>query len=357
MKVCILGDGLTSLTLAKALVNLGIKVDIYSNQIGKKYNRIRTIGVSKSNLEFFNKNIINIEKLSWDVKKIEIYSEILNNERILKFQDNNQKLFSIIRNYQLITLLLSALKKNKLVSFRKKINSNFLNNNNYNLIFNCEHNNLVTKKIFFKKIKKNYNSFAYTTIIKHKKIINNDVAIQTFTKDGPIAFLPVSSTETSIVYSIKGRKKINLKKMINKYNKKYENIKLNQIFNFELKSVNLRSYYYKNILAFGDLLHKLHPLAGQGFNMSIRDISEISKIIKFRLDHGLDLDYSVCSDFEKNNKHKNYLFSNGIDFIHEFFSLENKIENNLFSKSVKFLGKNKITNNIFKNFADKGLVI
>ena len=29
MKVCILGDGLTSLTLAKALVNLGIKVDIY----------------------------------------------------------------------------------------------------------------------------------------------------------------------------------------------------------------------------------------------------------------------------------------------------------------------------------------
>ena len=28
MKVCILGDGLTSLTLAQAIVNLGINVDV-----------------------------------------------------------------------------------------------------------------------------------------------------------------------------------------------------------------------------------------------------------------------------------------------------------------------------------------
>ena len=30
MKVCILGNGLVSLTLAKSLVNLGINVDIFS---------------------------------------------------------------------------------------------------------------------------------------------------------------------------------------------------------------------------------------------------------------------------------------------------------------------------------------
>ena len=32
MNVCILGNGLTSLSLAKALVNLNINVDIISNQ-------------------------------------------------------------------------------------------------------------------------------------------------------------------------------------------------------------------------------------------------------------------------------------------------------------------------------------
>ena len=68
--------------------------------------------------------------------------------------------------------------------------------------------------------------------------------------------------------------------MINKYNFKYKIIKMNKPDCFELKSMSMRSYYYKNILAFGDLLHKLHPLAGQGFNMSIRDINELSKIIK-----------------------------------------------------------------------------
>ena len=145
--------------------------------------------------------------------------------------------------------------------------------------------------------------------------------------------------------------------MINKYNSRYEISKVNEIFNFELNSLQLRSYYHNNILAFGDLLHKLHPLAGQGFNMSIRDIKEISKLIKQRLDLGLDLDHSICSDFEKNSKHKNYLFSNGIDFIHEFFNFENKIKNNVFSKSVKFLGNNKITNDIFRDIADKGIII
>ena len=36
MKVCILGDGLTSLSLAKALVNKGIYTDVYLTQNYKK---------------------------------------------------------------------------------------------------------------------------------------------------------------------------------------------------------------------------------------------------------------------------------------------------------------------------------
>ena len=56
--------------------------------------------------------------------------------------------------------------------------------------------------------------------------------------------------------------------------------KIDKIENFDLKSIILRSYYHNNILAFGDLLHRIHPLAGQGFNMTIRDIILLIKIIK-----------------------------------------------------------------------------
>ena len=120
MNVCILGNGLSSLALAKSLVNTGLNVDIIFDEKKIKNNYDRTIGISKVNLEFFNKNILNINKLSWNINKIEIYSENLNNEKILNFQNNDQRLFSVIRNYELIDHLTKKLKKEKLCKFKKK---------------------------------------------------------------------------------------------------------------------------------------------------------------------------------------------------------------------------------------------
>ena len=60
MKICIIGNGLTSLTLAKTLVNQGIYVDIFI-KIMNIQNKIRTIGISKSNTDFFNQNILDIK--------------------------------------------------------------------------------------------------------------------------------------------------------------------------------------------------------------------------------------------------------------------------------------------------------
>ena len=111
MKVSILGSGLTSLTLAKILINQGINVDIFSNQKSRRDNKTQTLGISKSNIDFFNKNILNIEKFIWDINKIEIYSENLKNEKLLNFGNNNKTLFSIIRNFDLYNYLLLSLKK------------------------------------------------------------------------------------------------------------------------------------------------------------------------------------------------------------------------------------------------------
>ena len=169
--------------------------------------------------------------------------------------------------------------------------------------------------------------------------------------------MPVSKKETSIVFSVLGKKNINFENYIKKHSTKYKNIKINKVSIFELKSLNLRSYYYKNILAFGDMLHKLHPFAGQGFNMSIRDIKVIVKLIKNKINLGLDLDKSICLEFENETRHKNYLFSNAIDFMFEFFNFERKFKNKTLSKSVQYFGKKKYLNNLFIKFVDKGIVI
>ncbi len=355
MNVCIIGGGIVSLTLAKALVNEGIYVDFFSNQKFNQIDKSRTLGISKANVDFFNENILDIKKLLWNIDKIEIYSDNSRNEKILDFHNSNKNLFSIIKNYQLYKFLETSLRKKKL--FQNKSNYKYISNKNYNLIVNCDNKNSLSRKYFQKKIEKNYHSYAHTTILEHEKVVKNNTAVQIFTKKGPLAFLPISNIKTSIVYSARGLKDVDLRYLIKKYNNKYSIKKINKISNFKLSSLNLRNYHHKNILAFGDLLHKLHPLAGQGFNMSIRDIQILLKLIKIKLSQGLELDSSICKDFEKKMKHKNYLFSTGIDFVYEFFNFESKLNNSILSSSVKFLGKNKHANRFFTKLANDGIVI
>ena len=357
MKVCILGNGLSILTLAKALVNQNIYVELITQKKNIKIDQSRTIGISKSNSDFFKKNIINIEKLLWKLKKIEIYTDNLKNQKLLNFENNNEQVFSIVKNHELYKVLEKDLFKNKYFKKKCLANKNLSLINNYEIIINCDYFHNFTNNYFNKKIIKKYNNTAYTTIMRHKKIENN-IALQIFTKKGPLAFLPISNTETSIVYSIHNsiEKDDDIFDLIKKYNFKYKITKIDKFHSFELKSLNLRSYYHNNILAFGDLLHKIHPLAGQGFNMTIRDIKVLMNIIKDKLDLGLPLDSSVNKEFEKNLKHKNFIFSNGVDLIHEFFNIERKINNNVLSKSVQFLGKNSSVNNIFTKIADKGIL-
>ncbi len=357
MKVCIIGNGLVSLSLAKALVNKGISVDVFRSQKLNKYNENQTIGITRSNIKYFNKEIINIEKFHWKIKDIKIYSNDFSKNEILKFKDTNKYLFSIIKNHQLYEILDKDLKKNTFFNYKFFIDYKYILKQNYKLIINCDFKNEITKKFFSKKIEKKYDSFAYVTIINHKKIQNNRTATQIFTNKGPIAFLPISNSETSVVCSFKNNNnnKIDIIELIKEFNPKYKIRLIRDIVNYELKSSNLRNYYKDNILAFGDLLHKIHPLAGQGFNMSLRDIKELIKLIDKRINLGLELDRSICIDFENQTKDKNYIFSQGIDFIYEFFDLENKLNSNIFRQSINMFGKNKFLNNYFRKFADLGL--
>tara|TARA_B100000787_G_scaffold119525_1_gene89695 strand:- start:33 stop:1130 length:1098 start_codon:yes stop_codon:yes gene_type:complete len=363
MNICIIGDGLTSLSLAKNLINKKINIHYYHKNIIENQPSSRTIGISKNNLEYFRKEIHKIpKKFFWEIKKIEIYSEKLEKENLLSFEKDKTNLFYMVKNNDLYKSLINKISKNKF--FTKKIirnNSfyvNLLKKNNYDLIINCDSNNFLSKKFFIKKIEKNYDSLAYTTVLKHKKVVNN-IATQVFTKSGPIAYLPISNNETSIVCSLDTKdKKYNdgeILGLISKNNPKYKIFKTLKLSCFKLSLSNLRNYHHKNILAFGDLLHRIHPLAGQGFNMTIRDIKILSEIIQSKIDLGIQLDTLILEDFERETKNKNFLFSNSIDFIYEVFSFDKKIKNKSFNKILKIVGKNKKLTNYFIKLADKGL--
>ncbi|MAV61954.1 MAG: ubiquinone biosynthesis protein UbiB [Candidatus Pelagibacter sp.] len=361
MNICIIGDGLSSLALSKNLVNKKIKVFLYYKKIKKKYQN-QTLGISKYNYDFFNEEITNLKKgTSWNIKQIEIYLEKYKNEKILSINKSNEDLFCIVKINDIYKLLERSLKKNK---FFKKIlikNNNFykkiLDDKKYDLIINCEFKNKINTNFIYSKINKSYKSYAFTTIIDHTKI-NNRKAIQIFTKLGPIAFLPISNFQTSIVYSINDNKKIlddsEFIKLINQYNKNYKIRNYGNVEKFDLNFSVPRNYYYKNLMIFGDLLHRIHPLAGQGFNMTIRDIKILSKILQDRINLGLPIDSTVCIDFQNKSKHLNFVFSSGIDWIYEFFKFDSNIKSNYSKKFFKIINKNKFLLNFFEKFANKG---
>ena len=361
MRICLIGKNLTNFVLAKVLVNKKLSLDIIYNSDDKKINTSRTLGISEDNFNFLKKNCNNLKISKWPIKKIKIYGENKNSNKLFEFYNKNRENFFLIKYSEIYNYLQKSLFHNKNIKFiklRKNISDNyFIKAHKYNLIINSDTNSDITKKYFSKRLEKNYDSKAYTTIINHKKIINN-FAVQIFTRFGPLAFLPLSNTKTSIVFSLFNQKIKNqnqIEGLIRKYNFKYVINNMGDLEKYNLKFSILRNYYYKNILSFGDLLHKIHPLAGQGFNMTIRDIKTLSNIIEEKLNIGLELDNSILEEFENETKHRNYIFASAIDFIHEFFKLDSNIKNILSTSAFKIIGKNKMLNKYANYFANVGL--
>ena len=107
---------------------------------------------------------------------------------------------------------------------------------------------------------------------------------QFFLKEGPLAILPFSRNNFSFVWSVKKEFiKKNIKSIIAtkisevlKVNKK---INITGIQSYPLTLNLKRTYYKNNALILGEGLHTIHPLAGQGFNLVIRDIKKLKRYL------------------------------------------------------------------------------
>tara|TARA_Y100001970_G_scaffold445_1_gene525 strand:+ start:5462 stop:6544 length:1083 start_codon:yes stop_codon:yes gene_type:complete len=359
MKICLLGNNLTNFVLANTLAKKKIHIDIFSNSFSKSFNNsTRTIAISTDNYKFLSENIKGFNNLGWPSEKIKIFSEKKKSNELFEFKSKNKNNFYLIKYNKLITLVKKNVKYNKFIKINnsKIYNYTFLKKK-FNFIINSEQNNSITKKHFFKKIEKNYKSIAYTTLLNHKKI-ENKTAMQIFTKRGPLAFLPLSEKQTSVVFSSDSKLIINKKifyDYIHKYNLKYKIKSISDIEYFNIKFSFLRNYSFKNILAFGDLIHKVHPLAGQGFNMTIRDIKILSKILEENINIGNEDGETIANIFEKKTKHLNFIYGSGIDLINSFFKIDNRLNNKLSNPIFKILRNSNFINNYAEKLSNKGI--
>ena len=107
----------------------------------------------------------------------------------------------------------------------------------------------------------------------------------------------------------------------------------------------------------GDGLHAVHPLAGQGFNLVLRDIKKLSELIDKKLKLGLSLrDSSLLKDFCHARKPENTIVGLGINLTNIFFK-----DNIFFSPFKKVILNNiknfKLIKKISQSISDKGISV
>ena len=375
-KICIIGGSLTGLVTAISLSKLNCKIDLITGNLVKNFESSRTIAVSENNFHFLNKLNISksLKKEIWTCSKMKLYTEVKNEKFSEIFELNkegkNENIFYMVENSKIMKFMMNKVEKIKSISLKKnkKVSSIYTSgslkrvkfNNNiskYNLVIVCSgHNSTLIKNLFNDKIIKNsYKEFAVTTIINHMSLKNN-VARQIFLDKAIFAMLPISKTKTSIVWSIKNsmKEKSNffLKKKIKLYASNYlKSVKFTS--KIEKKDLNLlirNKYYLERTLLFGDALHLMHPFVGQSFNMTLRDLRCLEKILEEKINLGLDIGSSdVLSEFSNEAKPRNFSFSIGSDLLKNALPFK-KIRNDIF----KILNKSNFAKDVVFDVANRG---
>jgi 2-octaprenyl-6-methoxyphenol hydroxylase len=386
-KICIIGSGLTGLMIAYLLSKFRLQIDIVEQDFNKKKINPTKIALSKSSLdELCRYGLKDIRKKSNIIKNIYLHDSYssISLKQDLHFSVSNKKeaLAYIIDSNTLFSDIYKKLKSLKNINFLnkeilsindgkffKEITFKDLIKKNYNLIIFASANNLslLSKFKLRKVVDKSYNEDAYVFNLFHEKISNNS-ARQFFLKDGPLAFLPVSSAETSVIWSIKNNS-INKKYVSNKkYLSKFFNNHFKELFKeiisiSEINKFNLNYSFNelkdsKRTLLFGEIANKIHPIAGQGWNMTLRNIFSLIKVIKYSINLGLEIgnDIFIKKYLDETNLN-NLAFATLIDGIRKIFDIRIDSYAAIRKNTLSNLDKNFFIKKNFINIANKGLFI
>lgn len=211
-------------------------------------------------------------------------------------------------------------------------------------------NSLAREKIEIKSTKHDFNQTAITFQLK-VKLDNQNEAKQFFLKESILAILPIKKNLVSIVWSCNSQ----FYKKINSFDEKsiedelnltigdfYKDIKVvSKIESFPLTMNRVESFFKDRVLLVGDAAHFIHPLAGQGLNLGIRDIITLEKIIdkKDYADIGLKGFLRKYERARKEDVAQMGFLTLGLNWI---FSNKSSILNRIVGKGMSMLDKSKL---------------
>jgi len=367
----IYGNGLSSKLLALALSKNNFKSLIIADQKPKTKESNLVTFLSEGSLKYISKVLEteNIFPESEHIEKLDCEHWVSKKETKLEFENPNKStLGKIVPNIKIDEIL-----NNKILSNSKhihisdhyeitpKIDDNRITINDKSgekksaaLLFysasSLEHDLLNS----FEFVEKKLDQVAISASVKVQRKQHN-AAYQLFTQDGPIALLPVQGNEASVVWSLEKNSSIlelkqnDLESQLNELFKKHvSELKIKNIRTQKLSFSYAKNMYQDKIVLIGNVAHNIHPIAGQGFNLTVKDISKIVYYTKKY--HSLGLDFNsnqVLESFSNSRKYDNFAFSFGTLAMENIFSNENNIIRNFTSKGLGLINRSKKLKNFF----------
>ena len=309
-KIIIIGGGLIGELLHIMLKSKGFEINHFA-KVSKIKNR--TFALSPSCIDWLRSlgfPSLFFESLS-EIKSMKIFDSSIKNSVTLNAEDAQNPALAYMVNEKNFN---EAIKKtlNNEKNF-KKLSNDFeikkeqeqailkLHNEEHkaSIIIACDGaNSMVREKISINSLKHDFKQTALSFELKVNTEIQKQ-AFQFFLKESILAVLPIRQGLVSIVWSCNSNffTKLNglddksieneLSQIIGNY---YKDIKItSKKESFPLFMNSVESIFKDRVLLVGDSAHFIHPMAGQGLNLGIRDIISLEKNIdkKDYMDIGL----------------------------------------------------------------------
>jgi 2-octaprenyl-6-methoxyphenol hydroxylase len=255
-------------------------------------------------------------------------------------------LFDLAAQYKNITIL----DKTKYTNLERNINNVKLTLDNGEeitsslLIAADGKNSKVRELAGIKTTNWSYNQHGIVCTVKHEKN-HNGVAVEKFLSAGPFAILPMQGGHhSSLVWTEPAElaplyMQMNDEEFLEQLNERFRGYlgKIEVVgkrFSYPLSLCLARQYTATRLALIGDAAHAIHPIAGQGFNLGIRDIPPLVKLISDAKNLGLDIGSdSLLNEYAEARKFDNISMLAITDVLTRLFS------NNIFPlKHARRLG-------------------
>lgn len=167
------------------------------------------------------------------------------------------------------------------------------------------------------------------------ELAHHNIAYQWFRRDGVLAFLPLPDKRVSIVWSTHETHANELRNLSNEeFSQRVSDASnhvlgklqlITQPAGFPLNFVHVHKLVKPGLVLIGDAAHGIHPLAGQGVNLGLRDVKALSEILKrdeVYYDCG---DYLLLLRYERTRKTDITTMEIVTDGLHKLFNSQDPI--------------------------------